>query len=220
MLTPGSAASSDSPESDDAAYRDFYGDTSPIRLENTAHAFLAKNAIRPDRAPSLSAANLPPDAADLIRRSLKDFAALSVFEKMLLISQWSGQSFSEFGTMKWIPRELKRPQSKQLVSQRWNRLVERFPLAAALKCARPGRIRKDRSGLSAPETDSTPFDPSLLEDLPPKRSPKPLPRRSPCEQQELFAPDQPTRRRPGRPRKNQATSPTRTGGKKGRKAGK
>ena len=141
---------------------------------------------------------------------------------MLLISQWSGQSFSEFGTMKWIPRELKRPQSKQLVSQRWNRLVERFPLAAALKCARPGRIRKDRSGLSAPETDSTPFDPSLLEDLPPKRSPKPrkAQRRSPCEQQELFAQDQPTRRRPGRPRKNQATSPTRTGGKKGRKAGK
>ena len=50
---------------------------------------------------------------------------------MLLISQRSGQSFSEFGTMKWIPRELKRPQSKQLISQRWNRLVERFPLAAA-----------------------------------------------------------------------------------------
>ena len=153
---------------------------------------------------------------------------------MLLISQWSGQSFSEFGTMKWIPRELKRPQSKQLVSQRWNRLVERFPLAAALKCARPGRIRKDRSGLSAPETDSTPFDPSLLEDLPPKRSAKtpekksPAARRTPrrkttpCEQQELFAQDQPTRRRPGRPRKNQATSTTRTGKhrQKGRKAGK
>lgn len=132
-LRASTLAPSDSPESDDAAYSDFYGDTSPIRLENTAHAFLARNAIRPDRAPSLSAANLPPDAADLIRRSLKDFAALSVFEKMLLISQRSGQSFSEFGTMKWIPRELKRPQSKQLVSQRWNRLVERFPFGTTHK---------------------------------------------------------------------------------------
>ena len=59
---------------------------------------------------------------------------------MLILSQWSGESFSEFGTMKWVPRELKRPQSKQLISQRWNKLCLRFPLAAALKSAvRPGR---------------------------------------------------------------------------------
>lgn len=59
---------------------------------------------------------------------------------MLILSQWSGESFSEFGTMKWVPRELRRPQSKQLISQRWNKLCLRFPLAAALKSAvRPGR---------------------------------------------------------------------------------
>ena len=140
VLVPDSAAATDGPASTDRAYREFYDDAPQERLRQTASDYLSRNALVPDSSPSESATSLPSDVEDVLRRNLKDFCAPSYFEKILILSQWSGESFSEFGTMKWVPRELKRPQSKQLISQRWNKLCPRFPLAAALKSAvRPGR---------------------------------------------------------------------------------
>ena len=135
MATVGLAASGADPAAD------LPGDDAPQeRLRQTASDYLSRNALVPDSSPSESATSLPSDVEDVLRRNLKDFCELSHFEKMLILSQWSGESFSKFGTMKLVPRELKRPQSKQLISQRWNKLCLRFPLAAALKSAvRPGR---------------------------------------------------------------------------------
>lgn len=92
---------------------------------------------------------LPSHIEDHLRKILHSFSQLSVFEQNLIFSQLSGQTFSDFGSMSWIPSDMRKPQSKQLVSVRWDKLVRKFPLAAALRGAKVvkeiQRTRNERS---------------------------------------------------------------------------
>ena len=113
---------------------DLRDSSSNLQVSQTAHDYLLSHtALDVHSQDPESSSKLPAHIEDLLRKYLSDFNHLDTFEKFLCFSQWSGQSFSEFGTMKWIPEELKRPQSKQFVTQRWNKLLEKFPVAAALR---------------------------------------------------------------------------------------
>lgn len=123
----------------DSAYRSFYDSTSSAAVAQSAHDYLlshtSPDAIRPKSCGTVT--TLPSHVEDFLREHLASFASLTVFEQLLCFSQWSGQTFSDFATMKWVPTELLKPQSKQFITNRWNRLVQKFPLADALKKATP-----------------------------------------------------------------------------------
>jgi len=133
---------SSSPASSDLynASEDINPDDLSIKTAQSAHDYITANAIHIDSSSdSDSCSKLPSHIEDLLRKQLASFAELEDFEKILILGVWSGLNFAEFGTMKWVPEEIKRPQSKQLILQRWNRLVEKFPLAAALQKSAPCR---------------------------------------------------------------------------------
>lgn len=137
----------DSDSRSDEAYRDFYDSTVAEAVAQSAHDYLLSHAApEVHRQDPEGTTALPSHIEDMLRTKLAEFASLSPFEQLLCFSQWSGQSFSDFATMKWVPLEFFRPQSKQFITNRWNKLVEKFPLAEALKKTAP--IRNVTSALS------------------------------------------------------------------------
>ena len=109
------------------------------------------------RSPSATGGtNLPTHIEDVIRKVLHDFLQLTVFEQLMILRQMAGETFVEFGTLKWMPYELKRPQSKEFVSLRWKKLVAKFPLAAALRRQNPSAKRRD--------ADSCDTRPAMVQD--------------------------------------------------------
>lgn len=89
--------------------------------------------------------NLPSHIADTLRRVLMDFSGLDVFDQNFILHQMSGATMTDFASMKWVPHEFKKPQSKEFVGYRWRRLVTRFPLALALRDAKPLSVKSERS---------------------------------------------------------------------------
>lgn len=139
----GTYSTDDDPQ--DPASRDeddrFFSDDEPEDPEEDSQSnWLNRNAIK---SPSSSSAypsgvtKLPTHIEDALRKVLHQFAALDIFEQNLVLQQMSGQTFADFGSMGWIPDDMKRPQSKQLVSARWERIVKKFPVAAALRRIQP-----------------------------------------------------------------------------------
>lgn len=117
---------------------DFYDDDIETKTAQHAHDYLTAHALPSDNYHDPDGCtHLPSHIEDMLRQTLKDFSALSAFERMLVLAQWSGMSFAEFGTMKWVPKELKHPQSKQLISQRWAKIVDKFPIASVLQKSKP-----------------------------------------------------------------------------------
>ena len=119
----------------------FTHDDDPIESDNRQNSgdWLAKNVIRDvHHLDEEGNTNLPAHIEDYLRKILHSFSSLDVFEQILIFSQMCGQNFTSFGSMKWVPKEFKSPQTKQLVSQRWDRLCQKFPIAAALRKAKPG----------------------------------------------------------------------------------
>ena len=103
--------------------------------------------------PSHGVTNLPTHIEDMLRKVLHDFAELDVFEQNMIFHQMTGATMVDFATMKWVPHEMKRAQSKEFADYRWKRLVTRFPLAAALRKARPlagAKSRKPSNGDAIP----------------------------------------------------------------------
>ena len=87
---------------------------------------------------------LPTHIEDMMRKVIHDFAELDVFDQNLIFHQLSGGTMTDFATMKWVPHEMKRAQSKEFADYRWKRLVTRFPIAAALRKAKPLISRSKR----------------------------------------------------------------------------
>lgn len=103
--------------------------------------------------PSHGVTSLPTHIEDALRKVLHDFAELDVFDQNMIFHQMTGATMVDFATMKWVPHEMKRAQSKEFADYRWKRLVTRFPLAAALRKARPlsgSKSRKPTKGESIP----------------------------------------------------------------------
>lgn len=87
---------------------------------------------------------LPTHIEDTIRKVMHDFAELDVFDQNMLLHQLSGGTMTDFATMRWVPHEMKKAQSKEFADYRWRRLVTRFPLAAALRKAKALMPRSKR----------------------------------------------------------------------------
>lgn len=107
--------------------------------------YINRNAIRQDSAAGRSVTNLPTHIEDMIGKVLCEFNQLDVFEQNLIIRLMSGLSFVDFGTMNWIPPEMRKPQSKEFVSVRWHKLVKKFPVVAALRRT-SAQSKSDRDG--------------------------------------------------------------------------
>lgn len=121
---------------DDAFFRDDEEDSSP--LGEGQGNWLNRNAIKsPSKSSASGVTPLPAHIEDVLRKILHQFAALDIYEQNLVMQQMGGQSFADFGTMAWVPDDMKHPQSKQLVSNRWEGIVKKFPIAAALRRAQP-----------------------------------------------------------------------------------
>lgn len=88
-------------------------------------------------ASSNGVSQLPTHIEDMIRKVMHDFAELDVFDQNMLLHQLSGGTMTDFATMRWVPHEMKKAQSKEFADYRWRRLVTRFPLALALRKAKP-----------------------------------------------------------------------------------
>ena len=101
---------------------------------STPGSWLNKNTIRPPVS-SEGVSQLPTHIEDTIRKVMHDFNELDVFDQNMLLHQMTGATMTDFATMKWVPHEMKRAQSKEFVDYRWRRLLSRFPLAAAIKKA-------------------------------------------------------------------------------------
>lgn len=113
------------------------GDTED-RVAGATGSWLNKNAIKSVHSLNpQGSTNLPSHIEDTLRKILHDFSALDIYEQNLVFQQMCGTSLADFGSMGWIPPDMKKPQSKQLVSIRWEKLVQKFPLAAALRKAKP-----------------------------------------------------------------------------------
>ena len=110
-------------------------------------SWLNKNTIRPPMS-SDGVSQLPTHIEDTIRKVMHDFNELDVFDQNMLLHQMTGATMTDFATMKWVPHEMKRAQSKEFVDYRWRRLLTRFPLAAAIKKARPLTSSKSKRGKS------------------------------------------------------------------------
>lgn len=120
---------------DDAFFNDDEGDDPD---DDNQGNWLNRNAIKvPPSSSSSGVTKLPTHIEDALRKVLHQFAALDIFEQNLVLQQMSGQTFADFGSMGWVPDDMKHPQSKQLVSARWDRIVKKFPVAAALRKIQP-----------------------------------------------------------------------------------
>lgn len=111
---------------------------------------LNKKVINRFQPPSHGVTSLPTHIEDALRKVLHDFAELDVFDKNMIFHQMTGATMVDFATMKWVPPEMKRAQSKEFADYRWKRLVTRFPLAAALRKARPlsgSKVRKNSNNV-------------------------------------------------------------------------
>ena len=115
---------------------------------STPGSWLNKNTIRPIASSSDGVSQLPTHIDDTIRKVMHDFNELDVFDQNMLLHQMTGATMTDFATMKWVPHEMKRAQSKEFVDYRWRRLLSRFPLAAAIKKARPLTSSKSKRGKS------------------------------------------------------------------------
>lgn len=113
---------------------------------SSSGSWLNKNTIRPIESSSEGVSQLPTHIEDTIRKVMHDFNELDVFDQNMLLHMMSGATMTDFATMKWVPHEMKRAQSKEFVDYRWRRLLTRFPLAAAIKKARPLTSSKSKRG--------------------------------------------------------------------------
>ena len=115
-------------------------------------SWLTRNQIhRPSTAGSDGVTALPSHYEDMMRKALADFLALDYFEQFMVLHQMLGTTMTDFATMKWVPYEMKKPQSKEFVDYRWRRLVTRFPLALALRKATPllsKGVKRGKTGFS------------------------------------------------------------------------
>lgn len=125
-------------ERGDSAIGSIYSDEEAERASSTSHDYLQSHAaIDVHRLDPEGNTKLPAHIEDYLKKVLYSFSQLSLFEQILVFTQMHDMSFAEFGTMKWIPQEMKRAQSKQLISQRWAKIVKRFPLAEVFQKAKP-----------------------------------------------------------------------------------
>lgn len=120
------------------AHTEDKGDSDEDVVMGGTGSWLNKNAIKSVHSLNpQGSTNLPSHIEDTLRKILHDFSALDIYEQNLVFQQMCGTSLADFGSMGWIPEDMKKPQSKQLVSIRWEKLVHKFPIAAALRKAKP-----------------------------------------------------------------------------------
>ena len=111
-------------------------------------SWLNRNKVVNVSASTEGVSQLPTHIEDTIRKVMHDFNELDVFDQNMILHQMSGATMTDFATMKWVPHEMKRAQSKEFVDYRWRRLLTRFPLALAIRKGRPLTSGKSKRGKS------------------------------------------------------------------------
>ena len=130
---------------DDAFFADMYDETDGIGGTSQMD-WINKSRVAMPSPNSDGCTKLPSHIEDELRKVLHTFAKLGVTDQNFVLHQMGGGSLNDFASMRWVPDEMKRRQSKQWASVRWNRIVDQFPIAKVLRKERPLRgVATERS---------------------------------------------------------------------------
>lgn len=105
---------------------------------------------------------LPQDIEDALRQELCNLSGkLDHVDRALVFFLMAGGTMTDFGKMKWVPKEFSQTMSKQCVYGRYKKIVKAVPILSAVA---HGMIGKGKGGGAKPKKAKTVFQPELFAD--------------------------------------------------------